>query len=369
MTLDIVQGFKGGFSLNAMPNVGLITSQFNHLPIGIVHIDAEDRIAWANAVCLAWCHCHETDLANRTIRSLLPQFGQSNAANDGHLADSRCYLQTPFGELKPVRWSMVPVDFGGSVFRMISIEDESRYLLQSKQLEQIQNRLNEFTCVASHDFRAPLRGITDLLHWMAEDLGEAASPDVVNHLQRAHVRVDRMQRMLDDLLAYVRLDTAEVDCEMISPRDLIEDILDLQAIPERFDVQVQATSDPVNLHRAPLEMVLRNLIGNAVRHHHGRAGKIAIRADLSGTYCQFRIEDDGPGIPLKSRNRVFGLFQTISDRGAAGAGMGLAISKCLVEKHGGRISIDDGINGSGAGFNVMWPKARSVGPDVGGVQR
>ena len=101
--------------------------------------------------------------------------------------------------------------------------------------------------------------------------------------------------------------------------------------------------------------VLRNIIGNAVKHHDKSSGNIRIRAEDVGRYCELTVSDDGPGIAPASRERVFQMFQTLSAREHGHSGIGLALTKRLVEAHGGRISLDSTEGVRGATFHVWWP--------------
>jgi signal transduction histidine kinase len=110
------------------------------------------------------------------------------------------------------------------------------------------------------------------------------------------------------------------------------------------------------LEHVGLEMVLRNLIGNAVKHHHREDGRIVIRTRDLGDWLEFLVEDDGPGIHPMYHKRIFELFQTLHPRDQVeGSGMGLAIVKKLVESQGGIIELDSA-EGKGARFRFTWPK-------------
>ncbi|MCB0085279.1 MAG: ATP-binding protein, partial [Caldilineaceae bacterium] len=108
--------------------------------------------------------------------------------------------------------------------------------------------------------------------------------------------------------------------------------------------------------RIPLELTLRNLIGNAVKHHHRAEGKIKVTAKDQGEFIEFTISDDGPGIAQEYHDRIFGMFQTLRSRDEVeGSGLGLAIVKKTIESRGGIIAVESQL-GKGATFRFTWPK-------------
>jgi len=137
---------------------------------------------------------------------------------------------------------------------------------------------------------------------------------------------------------------------------LIAGILELLPRPAGFGVTMQIKAKPFVTNKAPLESVLRNLIDNAFKHHDLSAGNIAIRVEDIGRYCVFTISDDGPGIPPASQERVFRIFQTLAAEAHEHSGIGLALSKRLVEAHGGWIKLDSSAGVRGTAFHVWWPR-------------
>jgi signal transduction histidine kinase len=113
----------------------------------------------------------------------------------------------------------------------------------------------------------------------------------------------------------------------------------------------------VRSERPPLETVFRNLIENAVKHHHRPAqGRVVIAAQAAGDFVEFTVADDGPGIEPEYHERVFDVFQTLRPRDELeGSGMGLAIVKKLVESYGGTITVES-TGEQGSTFRFTWPR-------------
>ena len=115
--------------------------------------------------------------------------------------------------------------------------------------------------------------------------------------------------------------------------------------------------EPFLATRTPLETALRNLLGNASKHHDRGTGRVRVLARHDDRYCEISVIDDGPGVPLQARERIFKLFQTLSASKRGGSGIGLALTKRLVEVHGGRIEVISPVHeGRGTCFRLWWPR-------------
>ncbi len=152
-------------------------------------------------------------------------------------------------------------------------------------------------------------------------------------------RVGRMETLLDDLLEYSRAGRSEAVPEDLALASVVSSVIALLA-PRRHIVEVRGTSH-VRAPRAALELVLRNLIANAIGHHDRPAGLIVVSAAFGEPgWMHVDVSDDGPGIPREHLERVFRMFQTLSapevDRGS---GMGLAVVRKVVEAHGGKVEV------------------------------
>ena len=113
--------------------------------------------------------------------------------------------------------------------------------------------------------------------------------------------------------------------------------------------------------RVPLETVLRNLIGNAIKHHdHPETARVEVAASESDGFVEFVVADNGPGIEAAHHDRIFQVFQTLKPRDQVeGSGMGLAVVKKIVENQGGRILLTSA-PGQGATFCFTWPQVKDA---------
>ncbi|MEZ4728117.1 MAG: PAS domain-containing protein [Caldilineaceae bacterium] len=239
---------------------------------------------------------------------------------------------------------------------------EQRVAERTAELVRSNRELDQFAYVASHDLKAPLRAIMNLANWVIEDAAPVLPPPSQEHLAKLRGRALRMERLLDDLLAYSRIGRRDGGVEEVQVAQLIQDIVELLTLPLGFRVLVQTGMPTIFTARAPLELVFRNLIGNALKHHHQpAAGEVRISAEEQGDFIRFCVHDNGPGIEPRYHERIFEIFQTLQPRDEVeGSGMGLAIVKKTVEVRGGGITVQSTV-GNGARFCFTWPQAVTRG--------
>jgi PAS domain S-box-containing protein len=227
---------------------------------------------------------------------------------------------------------------------------------QAQELARSNAELEQFAYVASHDLKAPLRAIDHLAQWIAEDVQEALPDASRKDLALLRQRVDRMGELLDSLLAYSRIGRDQNETEVIDMRCLIQSILSLLEIPETFTISVASDLPVLPVPKAPVELVLRNLIGNALKHHDRADGRLEISWRDLGDAVEVIVADDGPGISPAYHTQIFQMFQTLKPRDQVeGSGMGLALVKKTVEHHGGTIRVESEER-EGARFCLTWPK-------------
>lgn len=239
---------------------------------------------------------------------------------------------------------------------------EQRVAERTAELERSNQELDEFAYIASHDLRAPLRAIHTLAGWIREDAEPVLPAASQEHLARLQARAQRMEQLLDDLLDYSRAGRYRHPPELVDTGDLVRGIAELLSPPPGFSVEVDPAMPVIEAERVPLETVFRNLMSNALKHHHApEQGHLRVSAlppaGESPAWVEFLVEDNGPGIAPEFHARIFGMFQTLRPRDQVeGSGVGLAIVKKMVESRGGRISLESD-TGRGAQFRFTWPAA------------
>jgi len=336
-------------------------------PCGMVMIDGRGRIVLVNPQAESMFGYARDELIGHALETLLPEgFRGKHGAHQRDFAKAPSMRQMGVvrdltarrkdGSEFPVEvgLSPVPAKQGGLV--LAAVTDITRHRALQLELRRANSNLEEFSYAASHDLKSPLRGISDLVDWIGEDLGGAESREVSRNLGRVRDRVRRLERVIDDLLAYALAGTTFTDAVQVDLQALLAGILELLPRPSGFGVSIDIKAKPFVTNKAPLESVLRNLIDNAFKHHDLSAGNIAVRVEDAGRFCVFTISDDGPGIPPASQERVFRIFQTLAADAREHSGIGLALSKRVVEAHGGWIKLDSSAGVRGTAFHVWWPR-------------
>ncbi len=226
----------------------------------------------------------------------------------------------------------------------------------TRELERSNEDLESFAYTASHDLRAPLRGIGNLIGWVREDLGGKVDQEAEAKFKLMTDRVQRMERMLEDLLQYSRIGRTDLQEADFQSDEKIREAFDLLNAEQRFELEI---SEPLPVLRGTpiaFQQVVANVIGNAIKHHDAETGKIRVSSSRQQGFERITISDDGPGIPEQYRERVFALFQTLKSRDSVeGSGMGLAIVRRVMDVAGGKVSVTGNDQGRGASIHIDWP--------------
>ncbi len=232
---------------------------------------------------------------------------------------------------------------------------EQALLLSNAQLVEANRALDDFVYTASHDLRSPLVGVNRLAQWVLED-DQALAPKSRERLQTIQGRVARMARLLDDIRDYARAgQEGRPAAAPVAADDVLQEVLSTLEIPAGFSVRCDPSLQGVRVERVPLLQVLHNTIANAIKHHDRPAGTICVTVHEAGDALRFRVQDDGPGIPLAYREAVFEMFRTLRARDEVEAsGMGLALVRKLVGRQGGQCGIE-GPEGRGTCIWFDWP--------------
>lgn len=231
--------------------------------------------------------------------------------------------------------------------RRLNLDLERRVDERTRELARSNADLEQFAYVASHDLQEPLRAVASYTQLLARRYHDRLDGEAQRFIERTTGAVARMQALIRDLLAYSRVDTqgtafGPTDCEAV-----LRDALDnLQAAIAEAGAAV--THDP--LPRLPadasqLRQLFQNLIGNAIKFRRDERPRVHVAARPDRDGWLFTVRDNGIGIEPEYAQRIFVIFQRLHSRRAyPGTGVGLAICKKIVERHGGRIWVesDDG---------------------------
>ncbi|MFT4580154.1 MAG: signal transduction histidine kinase [Nitrospinales bacterium] len=231
------------------------------------------------------------------------------------------------------------------------VELENTVLEVSNAYEE----LERFVYVVSHDLKAPLRGIHNLINWIQDDLKET-SDETSENLKLLQGQGDRMTSMIGAILNYSKATSGPLKMEEVDVRELLNEIIDELAIPSEFTIKFSTHLPVLISHRIKLKQVFSNLISNSVKYHNRSNGLIEVSASENDEEFEFAVTDDGPGIAPTYHKRIFEIFKTIEvDTQKKSSGVGLAIVEKIVKDFKGTIKLESDV-GKGASFKFTHPK-------------
>ena len=237
--------------------------------------------------------------------------------------------------------------------------------LAQADLEQRNQELDSFAHIVSHDLKAPLRAIANLSEWIEDDLAGLLNEGTQEQMTLLRSRVRRMEATIAGLLEYARAGRTEVEIVPVVVAELLAETIDSLAPPPTFKIAI----DPMptlDTKRLLLSQVFANLIGNAIKHHDALGetpnrrthGSIQITCRDRGDFYEFAISDDGPGIALPDRDKIFTIFQARTPQHRPdSSGIGLSIVKKIVEAESGKVWLESELN-VGTTFYFTWQKSR-----------
>ena len=235
-------------------------------------------------------------------------------------------------------------------------------LLRTRRLSMDLLRSNEdlerFAHVASHDLQEPLRTVTSYVQLLARRYSDKLDAEAKEFIDFAVQGTQRMQTLINDLLAYSRVSThakppEPTDCEAVTS----EIMSNLEMAIKESGAEITCGPLPtVMADRGQLSQVLQNLIGNAIKFRSEEPPRISVTAERQADEWVFSVQDNGIGIPPEHKDSIFQVFERLhSHEEYPGSGIGLAVCKRIVERHGGRIWVES-IPGEGSTFCFTIPE-------------
>lgn len=257
---------------------------------------------------------------------------------------------------------------------------------RTSELARSNAELEQFASVASHDLQEPLRKIRMYCERLPRRLGDELSEEAASDLERMQNAAERMQRLIDDLLAFARVTSKTREFELVDLRELTGEVVgDLEARVTELGATIEVGDLPVvSADRAQISQLLQNLVSNALKFHrpdvppvvriHGRVVD-AQRARFNGeaahpARCVITVEDNGVGFEPKYAERVFSAFERLHSRSDYdGTGIGLSIARKIAWRHRGEITASS-TPGQGSTFTLTLPapQANGASPRQGDAQ-
>jgi PAS domain S-box-containing protein len=311
--------------------------------LGLIHPD--DRAAmqtWLSA-CLAG-----EEPPDLEFRSSLQDGGVRYILGRGHLERD--------AEGKPIRMTGIAQDITERKRLLEAIE------LHAEKLARSNAELERFAYVASHDLQEPLRMVASFTQLLAKRYSGQLDETADRYINFAVDGAKRMQQLIVDLLAYSRVNSRELNLQPTDCEAVVGTALEnLSAAIEESGAVVERDPLPVLMaDAAQLGQLFQNLIGNAIKFRGQAPPRIHIAATDNGPDWLFSVQDNGIGIDPRHSDRIFQIFQRLHTRAEyPGTGIGLAVCKKVVERHGGKIWVESE-PGMGSVFRFTVPKSAGM---------
>jgi signal transduction histidine kinase len=263
------------------------------------------------------------------------------------------------GDVRAVEASLTAVGEGRRDVQLaVAGEDEVARL--ARQVEAMTERLarteaarNDLVAAVSHDLRTPITSLRLLVEALDDEIVDEADRRAYLGKLRTHVRA--LSALIDDLFELSRLQAGELrwSLERVRLCELVQETVDSMRRDDVARLVVEIPDDLAPARAAPeqIQRVLFNLIQNAIRHTPAD-GSVTVRAEVAGGGVQVEVADTGSGIATGDRERVFDAFFQGGARSNGSAGLGLAISRAIVEAHGGRIWLEPSVTGTSVRFTL-----------------
>ena len=237
-------------------------------------------------------------------------------------------------------------------------------ITREKEIDQMKS---DFISLVSHELRTPLTSIIGFVSFILDGKAGAINDRQRNSLARVQRQSKRLAALINDLLDISRIESGRIQMDQ-APISLLEIVTqrieEIRPQADEKSIQLVLTA-PESVSQilgdeARIGQVFTNLIGNAIKFTPNN-GEVNIKVEADGNLLHVEVIDTGPGIPPEERQKIFDKFYQLSDistRQQGGSGLGLSISKSIVEAHGGKLWIDDGNQGKGSNFQFVLPLVR-----------
>ncbi|MGV8144317.1 MAG: sensor histidine kinase [Methanothermobacter sp.] len=212
-----------------------------------------------------------------------------------------------------------------------------------RKLEVSNRELEQFAYVASHDLQEPLRMVSSFTQLLERKYKDKLDENADEYIEFIVDGAQRMKMLIDDLLAFSRINTAPMEIKYTKLQNVLDDVLfDIKTTIDDNNATITSDSLPIIwCDPSQIKQLFQNLIANAIKFHDDELPRIHVSVQEYEDGWTFTVHDNGIGISLKHQEQIFDIFKRLHTREEyEGTGIGLAICKKIVERHGGKIWVE-----------------------------
>ena len=270
------------------------------------------------------------------------------------------------GQEIPILKTVTPASWQGRSYFIESFIDITALKEAKKRQDELLGRvgkinqeLEDFAYIISHDLKAPLRGISTLATWISTDYADKFDQEGKEQIDLLITRVGRMHDLIEGVLEYSRIGRLNEEQVYINLNDLVPEVIDMVCPPDNIKVIIENVLPVIKFERTRIIQVFQNLISNAVKYIDKPEGWVKIDSVEEENQWVFSVSDNGPGIKEKYFDKIFQIFQSVSQQeGFESTGIGLTVTKKIVELYGGKIWVESNPE-HGSTFFFSLPKQES----------
>jgi PAS domain S-box-containing protein len=346
-------------------------------PCGILMAGDQGKIVLVNTEAEKLFGYKREELLGQPIETLMPArfraqhhdqaAGYQKSPSKRAMGDRHGLLgQRKDGSEFPLEIGLNPVETAAGKQVLVTVVDvtarrraEEEKEEYTRELQRSNAELEQFAYVASHDLQEPLRMVASYTEILGERYRGKLDANADKYIGYAVDGAQRMQRVIRDLLAYARVSSQAKPLQPTDSAAVLASVIRVMhsAIDSSKTEIICGQLPTIMADELQLSQVFQNLITNAIKFHADRAPRIEISAALTGATWEFSVKDNGIGMDMEHSGRIFQMFQRLHSREEyEGTGIGLAIAKRIVERHGGRIWCDS-VLGEGTTFHFTMLKA------------
>ena len=262
--------------------------------------------------------------------------------SDGYSLGTLCVIDNEPKELSTEQKESLKL-LANQVVNLLELRRKNQELQKvNKDVSNLNEQLNNFAYRLTHDLKSPINGVNFLVDVLKTDHAALFNnKEAKDYLELISNRMGYMNNLVDDILHYTKVNNENIIYSEISLLDTVESIVSNIDIENVVSCSFNLETDTIVSSKIGLMQVLQNLISNSIKFSDKEKVMLSIELKKDSDYYHFIYSDNGPGIPEKYREKVFNMFETLSNEGNNNTGIGLTTVKSIIDRLGGTCSLEE----------------------------